>query len=205
LSEEEPREIEEDAPEEGEIVMPSSNQMNDLKMWVHANPNILRNCRTSHAEPEEPEDAPEDYDIDVEKKKIEAADPYEQRLKPISEDAKVKLSASVRSHAWVVKICGDASEYAKEENPKQVECNAVVVVRSLHWPGAYTFYFKERVLQVYMGNGHKHELKSNYFPLQPPSVLNDPEEYLDGPEPTPLEEPVAEAEDEEGSKKEESE
>jgi len=55
-------------------------------MWVHKNLNILKNCRTAHAEPEEPEGA-EDWDPEVEKKKIEEADPYETRLKAITSDA----------------------------------------------------------------------------------------------------------------------
>jgi len=49
-------------------------------------------------------------------------------------------------------------------------------------------------LQVYLGNGHKFEQQS-FFPISPPSVLEDPEEYENGPEPTPLEEPVADAEE----------
>jgi hypothetical protein len=50
--------------------------------WVHANPNILLNSRTTHLDPEDdPEN--QDFDAEEEKKKIEAADPYEPRLKPI--------------------------------------------------------------------------------------------------------------------------
>lgn len=88
-------------------------------MWVHATPNILHNCRTTHLDPEEPEDPPEDYDIDVEKKKIEAADPYEPRLKSIAEDAKIKLTGNIKQNAWTVRLFGDATEYASEENPKK--------------------------------------------------------------------------------------
>lgn len=55
-------------------------------MWCHKNLNVLKNCRTAHAEPEEPAEPPEDWDIELEKKKIEEADPYEPRLKPIDKD-----------------------------------------------------------------------------------------------------------------------
>ena len=40
-------------PEEGEIVMPSTTEMNDLSMWQHAKESILKCCRTVHMEPEE--------------------------------------------------------------------------------------------------------------------------------------------------------
>lgn len=52
-----------------------------------------------------------------------------------------------------------------------------------------------------MGNGQKFEQKAPcYYPINPPSINEDPAEYGDGPEPTPLEEPPAEvAEAEEGS------
>jgi len=80
LVEDEEREIEEDTPEEGEIQMPSTKDMAKPENWVHYTQNILRNCRTSHMEPETPEDAPDDFDPEVEKKLIEAADPYAPRL-----------------------------------------------------------------------------------------------------------------------------
>lgn len=37
-------------------------------------------------EPEQPEDAPDDYDIEEVKKQIEKADPYEVRLKTLERD-----------------------------------------------------------------------------------------------------------------------
>jgi hypothetical protein len=67
------------------------------------------------------------------------------------------------------------------------------MVRSLLWPGATSFYQNGRILQVYLGNGHKFEqAKPCYFPINPPEIMPDVEEYGDEPEPTPLEEPVAE-------------
>jgi hypothetical protein len=49
-------------------------------------------------------------------------------------------------------------------------------------------------LNIYVGNGHKYEVAS-YFPVSPPVVLNDPEEYDIQPEPTPLEEPPVQQEE----------
>ena len=75
------------APEEGDIVLPSTAAKANIGMWVHNNNNILLNNRTSHMEPEAPEDSeltPEDL-----LKIIEAKDPYEKRLKQIDDDNKV--------------------------------------------------------------------------------------------------------------------
>jgi hypothetical protein len=51
----ETREIEENTTEEGETVLPSTNQMKSLDSWVHANKNILKNGTTSLKQPEAPE------------------------------------------------------------------------------------------------------------------------------------------------------
>lgn len=51
-------------------------------MWCHYTVGILKNNRTAHMEPE----VPEDQEIEPEElmKQIEAADPFEPRLKPIT-------------------------------------------------------------------------------------------------------------------------
>lgn len=90
---------------------------------------------------------------------------------------------------------GDATEY-KMETGKTVS-NGVVVVRSLQWPGSYNFYYQGRYMHIYVGNGHKYE-EVSYFPVHPPDVREDPDEYELQPEPTPLEEPVVEVPKAEG-------
>ena len=90
--------------------------MADIKMWVHANLNILKNGRTAHLDPEEPEGA-EDWDADKAKEAIEAADPYDARLKSIVSDSKVQISEKHAQDAWVVRLMGDATEYASEKSP----------------------------------------------------------------------------------------
>jgi len=89
LVEDDDRNIEENAnAETGEVPQPSTKEMANLSMWVHANPSILKNNRTLHLEPEEPaEDDPnQDFDPEEAKKQIELADPFEPRLKPITQD-----------------------------------------------------------------------------------------------------------------------
>jgi radial spoke head protein 4A len=189
------RETEENAPEEGEMVYPSAMSMSKPGMWVHKNLNILKNCRTAHVDPEEPTEPPvENWDVDEEKKKIEAADPYDIRLKPVDKDLQIQLTKQSKQSPWVIRLCGDATEYLDEKKAGAVTCNGTVVVRSLQWPGAYTFYQNEAWHQVYVGQGHKYEQAVSYFPVEPPTVIEDPEEFRLEPEPTPLEEPIVEVE-----------
>lgn len=101
---------------------------------------------------------------------------------------------------------GDCLEYALEkqpapagdgEKPKKLATQTfgAVMVRSLLWPGAVSFYSNGRVVQVYLGNAHKFEqVTPCNFPVNPPEILGDCAEYGDEPEPTPLEEPVVEVE-----------
>jgi len=101
---------------------------------------------------------------------------------------------------------GDPTEYANEKDPASpiTTCNGVVVVRSLLWPGAYSFYFGGRVLQIYLGNGHKYGAKANFFPISPPQVMADPVEdpVFDEPNGDP---PKEEKPEGEGSEKGEGE
>ena len=69
------------------------------------------------------------------------------------------------------------------------------MVRSLLWPGAVSFYQNGRIVQIYLGNGHKFEQAAPcYFPVHPLEIMGDAEESEVQPEPNPLEEPVAEEE-----------
>jgi len=55
-----------------------------------------------------------------------------------------------------VRLCGDTTEYGDQNpNVKVVKSNAVAVVRSFIWPGAFSFFYDGKVQQVYVGNGHK--------------------------------------------------
>ena len=140
-------------------------------------------------------------------KALVAADPFEPRLKPITADRQVTLSAKVKQDAYVVRHYGDDQEYKQANSALPVTSFGVVVVRSLLWPGAYSFYYQGRIYQVYLGNGHKYEQTVNYFPVSPPTVCSDPDEYPVGPEPTPLEAPPVEekAEGEEEAEDDQSE
>lgn len=109
---------------------------------------------------------------------------------------------------------GDPEEYKHEEleGPQSVPTKSygVVVVRSLVWPGALTFYYQGRVISLYVGNTHKWEYGKYFFPVETPTILGDPEDYEDGEEPNPRDAPeeeqaAAEEGGEEGEAEEEGE
>ena len=92
LDEENEREIAEFVPEEDSKVepLPSTTQAANLNSWVHFNASILNNCRTMHLDPPE-DNGEEGYDPEEAKKAIEAADPFEPRLKSICSDTKIRM------------------------------------------------------------------------------------------------------------------
>ena len=102
-------------------------------------------------------------------KKIEAADPYEVRLKPITFDSKIKGGLP----AWVVKHCGDTDLFGTFKNANDKVNYGVVVVKSLQWPGSHTFFTQGRWMQIYVGDGLKFEQKT-YYPVFPPQIRDDP-------------------------------
>lgn len=178
-------------PEEGEYKFPDTYKLAHISMWVHAKTNILLNGRTTHLDPEEPTDLPdgEEFDPDAAKVAIEAADPFEARLKPLDKDGHIKRSSTNKISPWSVRLMGDATEYGDEKAPNTTVSNGVVIVRSMIWPGSYSVYYRGRTIQIYVGNGHKNTQTKSMFPVNPPEVLDDPDEYDEGPEPTPLHAP----------------
>lgn len=109
-------------------------------MWVHAAKNILKNGTTSLKQPEAPEG--EEWDEDKtndEMKKLLESDPYARLLSSISEDTKIAVTKTMKQSAWICRLMGDATEYLSEQGNSKVS-NGVVVVKSLQWPGAVSFY-----------------------------------------------------------------
>jgi hypothetical protein len=111
----ETREVEENTPEEGDIVMPATNQMKSLEMWAHSNKNILKNGTTSLKTPEAAEGEEWDEDrTNEEMKQLLASDPYAPLLAAICDDQKISVSKTLKQAAWTARIMGDATEYAAE-------------------------------------------------------------------------------------------
>lgn len=164
-TEENPKEIEDNNPAEGAIQIPSTIQMGKAEMWVHYTQNILKCNRITHIDQGEGDETGEVM------KKIEAADPYEPRLKSITNDARVKGGLP----AWVVKHCGEQDVFGTPKNPNDKVNFGTVVVKSLQWPGAHTFFTSGRWMSIYVGDGLKYEQKS-FYPVFPPVIREDPVE-----------------------------
>lgn len=139
LTEDNPKEIEENVGEDGqEAVFPSTADMARAEMWVHANQNILLNSRTQHLDPEAPDDV-SNFDPEVAMKELEQKDPYEPRLKPITDDKRILTFGKATTDPWVIRFQGDKTEYASASGNASVY-NGAVVVKSLTWPGAQVIY-----------------------------------------------------------------
>mmetsp|Transcript_30633 Transcript_30633/g.37854 ORF Transcript_30633/g.37854 Transcript_30633/m.37854 type:complete len:475 (-) Transcript_30633:51-1475(-) len=179
LNEENDREIDEVVAEEESKVepLPSTLKASTTAAWVHFNASILECNRTLHLDP--PEEAPEgfegDWDPEVAKKEIEAADPFEPRLKSIDLDSKIKMGGKLMQCPWIVRLVGDSQEYVDERG--KTVCHGVVVVRSLVWPGSFTLYKNGVQKTIYAGDGIKFTDSPRPFPLAPPVLNLDPTEY----------------------------
>lgn len=199
----ETREIEENTPEEGEIVMPKTSQMGSAGMWVHLNKNILKNGTTVMKTPEAPEGEEWDEDrTNEEMKKLLVSDPYAPLLASISGD-KIAVGHGNQQAAWTCHIAGDATEYV-DQSGKKVS-NGVSVVRSLQWPGAYSFYYKSAFMQIYVGNGLKYEQGATFYPVEPPLIESDPKEYEGVDEPAQFPPKAPDEQVEEGGEGEQEE
>mmetsp|Transcript_3902 Transcript_3902/g.2630 ORF Transcript_3902/g.2630 Transcript_3902/m.2630 type:complete len:91 (+) Transcript_3902:1256-1528(+) len=84
----------------------------------------------------------DDEDPEEARKKAEAADPMEPRLKPITTDQKCKGGLP----AWVVRQYGDQSNYASANPPHGLLNYSCVVAKSLWWPGSYSFFTQGKLI-----------------------------------------------------------
>jgi hypothetical protein len=66
-------------------------------------------------------------------KKIEANDPFEARLKPLSQDV------SQVGPAWTLSVQGDQSSYLGPDLKKTVN-NGIIVIKCHFWKGHVTVY-----------------------------------------------------------------
>jgi hypothetical protein len=144
-----------------------------------------------------PDDADEEA-IEKAKKELLVADPYVDLLCSPGTDLKIKINPSLDQPAWTVRLHGDATEYHANES------YGTVVVRSLRWPGAYTFYRGGQDYRIYVGNGLKFEQAKTFYPDDPPLIEADPEEFETFFVP-PKEEEVPQPEGEEGVEGEDEE
>ncbi len=93
-------------------------------------------------------------------------------------------------NSWTIKVVGDSQTY-KEEFRDATFTNAIIVLKSLVWPGAYILYQDGRWFTFYVGHCHKADQK-DYYPVSPPIPQMEPVEALEQPEPNPKDAPKEE-------------
>ena len=158
------------------------------------------------------------------RKKEMEKDPFEKRIKPITEDITIKSNSltNVKIPSWklsqvyedkiyinpYIKLLDEKAPDFDPAEQKDNKCDyTIICVKSLIWPGAYNFYFGKESYFFYFGNGLKfidtyNEGTFNYkaFPKLPVDLDDLPDE----PEPTiPPKEPGEEGE--EGEKNDDGE
>lgn len=129
------RDIEENTPEEGDLEMPTTNQMADSNMWLHLSPALLQQGRMKHVLPNQAEGEEEMEEED--RMKIEVTkDPFIPRLQPINSDS----NTIGGNPAWLVRSYNMNTNQAHFRTGKQTVNFGTVVVRSQWWPGSISFY-----------------------------------------------------------------
>lgn len=185
LTEDNPKEIEPIEFEDEKVYVPSTESQSHIKNWVHAKKSILNCNRVNHLEP----DAEEFGDKEPEEiqKILDKRDPPEPRIKAITGDE----SKSGEDTAWNIRLYGDQTR-TPALNGKSNH-HGVVVVKSTVWPGSITCWKGDRYIQIYVGEGLKNESIS-YYPVLPPQLPEDPEDFEEVAEPNPKDAPEEEGE-----------
>ncbi len=180
-----------------------ANEYLELKNWIHFPAGILKQGRLSHYI-----DNP-DADDD-ERKKFMSKDPFDTRVKLLSEDEPLKSSIpNIILKPWKltyvyddkihinphVKLPEDPEEAALKDNTVNY---SVICIRSLRWPGAYTIRYKGENYFFYFGWGQKFAdySQGEKFVYQDfPIIPRDVDDYEDFPEPnSPPQEPEGQKE-----------
>ena len=111
--EESTRDIEDNTPEEGEIVKPSVQDMGWIDSWQHFTPSILLQGRLTHKEGK-PLEGEEEVEPEELLRREVKKDPWEPRLKPISRDKKIKGGMP----AWVLRTYNSSETYIDAKTGK---------------------------------------------------------------------------------------
>ena len=110
----------------------SLKELTNLSSWVHRSPVILKTGMMKHADIEHD-------DEDVKKKLMSdllREDPYEKRLKPISQDRCICIltQGDGLPTCWIIRQHGDMQKRMHPYKPTLVE-STCLSIRSLVWPG----------------------------------------------------------------------
>lgn len=159
--EESTRDIEDNTPEEGEIVKPTTKEMCAIDMWVHHTPSLLNQGKTKHSDPV-PQPGEEDLEPEALLAREVAKDPWEPRLKQIAKDNATRGGMP----PWVVRSHNANTELVDPKTGKANVNYGTVVVKSMWWPGSFTLYNSGRTIQIYNGDCQKNEpATASYYPV----------------------------------------
>ena len=156
-----------------------------IDSWQHFTPSILLQGRLTHKEGK-PLEGEEEVEPEELLRREVKKDPWEPRLKPISRDKKIKGGMP----AWVLRTYNSSEMYIDAKTGKSSQNYGTVVVKSMWWPGAFSFYNGDRMLSIYVGDGQKHE-QQTYYPVHPPKMMEERPEVECWGEPNPTEEYLA--------------
>lgn len=106
---------------------------------------MLKNGRTTWLKPEPVEG--EEVDEEKVMKELEAKDPLEERLKPISKDG---------PYGWAIKKVGDCNEYRGMSKNVEYVNNGYLHIKNLWWRGMHLVMHNKQYLSVYFGDGNKY-------------------------------------------------
>ena len=177
--------------EDDDVKKTKVNDLISLKNWIHFPPSILNQGRVSHYF-EIPEDIenPEEY-----KNKLIEKDPFETRIKSISDDSNLLSSIpNIKLPAWKLQFVYDDKVYinpffvpGEDKKPEDYTSSYLMVcIRSLRWPGSFTINCKNENYFLYFGWGQKfadYSLGEKFVYQDFPVVPRDIGENEEFPEP----------------------
>ena len=170
----------------------------NLKTWIHYPPSILKQGRVSHFI-----ETPDEVDPEEFKKKQMELDPFEKRIKPITEDVFIqgasaisnikiipwKLSQYMEDNIYVNPYIKLLDETQPDFDPNEQKDNTAnflaICIRSLRWPGAVNIWSGKETYFFYFGDGQKYlEVNDNPYVFKDfPKIPMDRTDKIDQPEP----------------------
>lgn len=178
----------------------TNEEISDMKTWIHFPPSILNCGRVSHFIDE----TPEGVDPDEYRKKIMDKDPFEKRIKPITNDKGIesgfksdyieitpwRLDQYYENNIYINPYIKMLDENSPDFDPNEQKDNkanyTITVVRSLRWPGAINVYMGKESYFFYIGDGLKfrNTITEGIFNYKKfPTIPNDLDDKEDQPEP----------------------
>ena len=172
------------------------NDLINLETWIHYPPGILNCGRVSHMT----EEVPEGMDPDEFKKQVIAKDPFDKRMKKISEDKNIFVNQKLKINSWridtgyedniyinpYIKLLDETQpDFDPNEQKDNIANFVTICIRSLRWPGALNIWSGKENYFFYFGNGQKYvEVNDKPYVFKDfPKIPNDREDKVDQPEP----------------------